>query len=354
MTLQEISMVDFQVQIADLYKGVSKVLPLLSSAEAVTNESTPHDVVFQVDNVRLLRYKSNTKSKYKIPVLIVYAFINRPYILDLENKSMIKNLVDNGFDIYLLDWGTPDVKERSMTMSDYLSTYLDKCVDVVREISESRKITLFGFCMGGTLSTIYTTMHMEKVKNLITLAPPIDCSKDTTVFAAISKFLDADRIVDTLGNIPPFIQYQFFMMLKPFKHFVGRYYEISQRTTDGDYMKDALRLEKWLWDTAPLPGEVFRQWIKDLYQKNLLVHNRLRIGQTTIDLQKIDIPLLNIIAEFDHLVSPDSSLALNHLVSSKDNTPMTFPAGHIGLCASTYAQKEVWPKITQWLGVRSK
>jgi len=355
MTLQqETNPLDHQMQMADLYMGISKVLPLLSSVNEVTNETTPHDVVFQVDKVRLLRYKSNTASKYKVPVLIVYAFINRPYILDLENKSMIKNLVDNGFDVYLLDWGTPDAEESTLTIDDYLKRYLDKCVDTVRKISNSKKITLFGFCMGGTFSTIYTVMHKEKVKNLITLAPPIDCSKDTTVFGAISKFLDVDNIVDTLGNIPSSMQYQFFMMLKPFKHFVGKYYEISQRTADNDYMKDSLRLEKWLWDTAPLPGEVFRQWVKDLYQKNLLVHNGLKIGQTTIELQKIDIPLLNIVAEFDHLVSPESSLALNKLVSSKDNTPMSFPAGHIGLCASSYAQREVWPKLIQWLEVRSQ
>lgn len=353
MTLQEPNPLDLQLQVMDLYTNIFKVLPFLSSINEVTNQSTPHDVVFQVDKIRLLRYKSDTMLKYKVPVLIVYAFINRPYILDLENKSMIKNLVDNGFDVYLLDWGTPDTEESTLTIDDYLRKYIDKCVDRVREVSNSGKITLFGFCMGGTFSTIYTVMHKDKVENLITLAPPIDCSKDTTVFGAISKFLDADNIVDTLGNIPPSIQYQFFMMLKPFKHFVGKYYEISQRISDNDYMKDTLRLEKWLWDTAPLPGEVFRQWVKDLYQKNLFIHNELKIGQTTIDLQKIDIPLLNIVAEFDHLVSPESSLALNKLVSSKDNTPMLFPAGHIGLCASTYAQKEVWPKIIHWLGERS-
>jgi polyhydroxyalkanoate synthase len=351
--IQEPDPVDIHMNMINFYANIYKMIPVLSSLSEVTNEATPHDIVLQVGKVRLLRYRSDNPSKYKVPVLVVYALINRPYILDLQNKSMIKSILDAGFDVYLLDWGSPDVEESTLTIDDYLKQYLDKCVDAVRRISNSEKVTLFGYCMGGTFSAIYATLYQEKVKNLITLAPPVDCSKDTTVFGSVSKFLDADVIVDTLGNIPPALQYQFFMMLKPFKHFLGKYYEVSQRITDNSYIEDFQRVEKWLWDTAPLPGEVFRQWIKDIYQKNLFAKNRLQIGSSIINLQKIDIPLLNIVAEHDHLVTPESSLALNRLVSSKDNTPMSFPTGHVGLCASTFAQKEVWPKIIKWLENRS-
>lgn len=353
-TIQEESNpINIQMKMIDFYAGIYKIIPVLSSLNDVTNESTPHDVVLQVGKVRLLRYRSDVPLKHKVPVLVVYALINRSYILDLQNKSMIRSILEAGFDVYLLDWGSPGVDESALTIYDYLRLYLDRCVDAVRKMSESEKVTLFGYCMGGTFSVIYTVLRQEKVENLITLAPPIDCSNDTTVFGSISRFLDADLIVDTLGNIPPALQYQLFMMLKPFKHFLGKYYEVSQRTSDSSYVKDFLRVEKWLWDTAPLPGEVFRQWVKDIYQKNLLAKNSLQIGPDVINLQKIDIPLLNIVAEYDHLVTPESSLALNHLVSSNDNTPMSFPTGHVGLCASTFAQREVWPKIIKWLEERS-
>lgn len=351
--LDETNPVDIQIKMMDFYASLSKMIPVLSSLEEITNEVTSHDVILQIDKIRLLRYRSDNQSKHKVPVLVVYALINRPYILDLQNKSMIKSLLTAGFDVYLLDWSTPDIEESTLTIDDYLKRYLDKCVDMVRSMSKSEKITLFGYCMGGTFSTIYTTLHKEKVKNLITLAPPVDCSKDTTVFGSISKFLDVDTVVDTLGNIPPAFQYQFFMMLKPFKHFLGKYHEISQKISDNKDVKDFLRVEKWLWDTAPLPGEVFRQWVKDFYQKNLFAQNMLQIGPNVIDLRKIDVPLLNIVAEHDHLVTPESSLALNNLISSSDNTFMSFPTGHVGLCASTFAQKEVWPKIIHWLGERS-
>ncbi|MDE1828790.1 MAG: class III poly(R)-hydroxyalkanoic acid synthase subunit PhaC [Thaumarchaeota archaeon] len=352
-TVQELDPFNIPLKMIDFYTGISKIFPALSSLNEVTIEATPHEIVLQVGKVRLLRYTSSNLPKHKVPVLVVYALINRPYILDMQSKSMIKSILDAGFDVYLLDWGMPDVDESTLTIHDYLRLYLDKCVDTVRIMSKSEKVTLFGYCMGGTFSAIYTAQNQEKIKNLVTLAPPIDCSKDTTVFGSISKFLDADLIVDTLGNIPPILQYLFFMMLKPFKHFLGKYYDVSQRISDDVYVKDFLRVEKWLWDTAPLPGEVFRQWIKEIYQKNLLAENKLQIGGQVINLQKINVPLLNIVAEYDHLVTPESSLALNGFVSSNDNTKMSFATGHVGLCASAFAQKDVWPKIAKWLEERS-
>ncbi len=346
------NLVDFQHQMLDLYMGSLKVMPMLSNLHEIVIENTPYDVVFELDKIKLLRYRSTNPRSHKTPLLIVYALINRHYILDLENLSAIRSLLNEGFDIYLIDWGTPDAEDYKLTINDYVNRYMDNCVDIVRKLSNIEKISLFGYCMGGTFSAIYTTMHTEKVKNLITLAPPIDCSKETTVFGAISKFLDVDNMVDTLGNIPSSFQHLFFTMLKPFKHYVQRYYEVSQRIDDKVYLENFMRLEKWLWDTVPLPGEVFRQWIKDIYQKNLLVQNKLQVGGQTIDLRKIDVPLLNIVADLDHLVSPESSKALNQLVSSKDNTNIAFPTGHVGLCASTFALKEVWPKVAQWLVAR--
>lgn len=347
------NLIDFQNQMLDLYSGSLKALSKLSSLDEVAIKSTPFDVVFEIDKIKILHYKSSIPKKHRTPLLIVYALINRHYILDMEENSAIKSLLDDGFDIYLIDWGTPDVNDCKLSINDYANKYVDKCVDVVRKLSNTEKISLFGYCMGGTFSAIYATLHPEKVKNLITLAPPIDASKDTTVFGSTAKFLDVDSIVNTLGNIPPTFQHLFFTMLKPFKHYIGKYYEVSQRIDDSAYLANFMKLEKWLWDTAPLPGEVFRQWVKDIYQKNLLTQNKLQVGNQIIDLRKIQMPFLNIVAEFDHLVSPESSSALNQLVSSKDNTLLSFPTGHVSLCASKFALKEVWPKMTKWLEVRS-
>jgi polyhydroxyalkanoate synthase len=113
-------------------------------------------------------------------------------------------------------------------------------------------------------------------------------------------------------------------------------------------------MEKWLYDTPVIAGETFKQWIEDIYQKNLLVKNEMKIGEDLIDLSKISIPVLNIIAEEDHLVSPQCSVALNDVVSSADKRLMHFHTGHVGLIASSYSQNNVLPKVGQWLRVRSQ
>lgn len=347
------NLMEVQKRMFNIYLQSLKVLPLLSSLNEVPVKLTPNKVIHQEDGLKLIHYKSTAKRVHKTPLLIVYALINRHYILDVENKSAVKNLLDQGFDVYMIDWGTLANSRQKLTIDDCVNGYIDRCVDIVRNTSNQDRISLLGYCMGGTFSSIYTTLHKEKVKNLLTLAPPIDCSKDTTIFASIARFLDVDMIVDTLGNIPPSLQYLFFMMLKPFKHYMQRYSDVAKRINDKNLIDNFMILEKWLWDTPPIPGEVFRQWVKDIYQKNLLIENRLIIGKNVIDLNNIDIPLLNILAESDHLVSPQSSKALNNAVSSKDKTLMIFPTGHIGLCASTYSQKEVWPRVGQWLIDRS-
>ena len=342
-----------QQQMLELYMGALRAMRVLPSMQEVDNKFTPHDIVYEDGSVKLLHYRATAKRLHPTPLLIVYALVNRHYILDVENRSVIRNLLNQGFDIYLIDWGTPAKNGRMLTIDDYVNGYMDRCVDVVRKLSGIDKISLFGYCMGGTFSAIYAAVHTEKVRNLITLAPAIDCSKDTTVFGSLARFLDIDNFVDTMGNVPPAFQYLFFLMLKPFKHYVEKYNELAERIEDDVFVENFVKLEKWLWDTPPIPGEVFRQWVKDFYQGNLLFQNRFKVGEEIVDLRKIDIPLLNIIAESDHLVSPESSKALNYVVSSKDKTLMLFPTGHIGLCASAYSQNNVWPKVGEWLMERS-
>ncbi|MBI4229093.1 MAG: class III poly(R)-hydroxyalkanoic acid synthase subunit PhaC, partial [Deltaproteobacteria bacterium] len=113
-------------------------------------------------------------------------------------------------------------------------------------------------------------------------------------------------------------------------------------------------MEKWLNDNIPVPGEVFREFIKYCYQENLLVENKLRINGKIVDLSKIMCSVLNLIAEHDHLVAPASSKAFNDLISSKDKEAIIYPTGHIGMSVSSKSLRDLWPKVADWLIARSK
>jgi polyhydroxyalkanoate synthase len=287
------------------------------------------------------------------PILVVYALVNKSYVLDLQpNKSWIRHLLAQGFDIYLLDWKSPTRMDKYVSFDDYVNSYIDDCVEIVQNNNSTDKITLHGYCMGSSMSAMYTSLHQEKIKNLVTIAPVIDTSKDTTVIANISRQMDIDKLVSTIGNLPPEKLYEVYSILKPFKQGVNKYFNLVENIDNESFVQNFLRIEKWLYDTPPIAGETIKQWINDIYKNNMLFKNQFKLGKALVDLKKINVPLLNIVAEEDHLVSPECSVPLNEVVSSEDRRLIRFHTGHVGLIASSYSQNNVLPKVGQWLKTR--
>jgi polyhydroxyalkanoate synthase len=285
---------------------------------------------------------------------VVYALVNRSYVLDLQpNKSWIRHLLTQGFDVYLLDWKSPTRMDKYVSFDDYVNSYIDDCVEIVQNNNSADKITLHGYCMGSSMSAMYTALHQEKIKNLVTIAPVIDTSKDTTVIANISRQMDIDKLVSSIGNLPPEKLYEVYSILKPFKQGVNKYFNLIENIDNESFVQNFLRIEKWLYDTPPIAGETIKQWINDIYKKNLLFKNQLKLGKAKVDLKEINVPLLNIVAEEDHLVAPECSVPLNEVVSSEDRRLIRFHTGHVGLIASSYSQNNVLPKVGQWLKTRS-
>jgi polyhydroxyalkanoate synthase len=113
-----------------------------------------------------------------------------------------------------------------------------------------------------------------------------------------------------------------------------------------------MRMEKWIFDSPDQAGETFRQFIKDFFQQNKLMKGEVEIGDNTVDLKKVTMPVLNVYAEQDHLVPPDASKALKGCVGTKDYSELSFPGGHIGIYVSGKAQKTIPPAIGEWLDKR--
>ena len=334
---------------------LDKTRYILHTAGDIEVGNTPHEILDETKAYTLLHYRPLVSKTAKTPLLVVYALINKSYILDLQpDKSWIGNLLRQGFDIYLLDWKTPTNIDKYVSFDDYVNYYIDDCIELVKKKNSVDKVTLHGYCMGATMCVIYTTLHQEKIRNLATIEPVIDAEKDRTVLSNFSRHLDIDKMFDSVGNLPPEQLYACYLALKPFKQGVNKYFNLVQNIDNEHFVENFLRIEKWLYDTPPIAGETIKQWIKDIYQKNLLINNELKVGNYIIDLSKIKIPVLNIVAEEDHLVSPECSAPLNDAISSTDKRLMRFHTGHVGLIASTYSQNNVLPKVGQWLKIRSQ
>ncbi len=320
----------------------------------ISSGVTPKTVIHQEDKLTLFRFNPPAdKVQNKVPLLIVYALVNRPYMTDIqENRSTVKALMDAGQDVYLVDWGYPDRADRYLTLDDYINGYLDRCVDVICERHRVPKINILGICQGGTFSLCYSALHPDKVKNLVTMVTPVDFQTPDNMLSHWVQQIDADLVVDTLGNVPGEMLNWTFLNLKPYQLMGQKYLGLLDTLDDPEALKNFLRMEKWIFDSPDQAGEAFRQFIKDFYQQNKLLKGGLEIGEP-VSLKDITMPVLNVFAEQDHLVPPDASRAMRGKLGTKDYTELSFPGGHIGIYVSGKAQKTVPPAIGKWLDERS-
>ncbi len=351
--------------IEDTRRFVKGIEILLEHPDEITVATTPHEVVYTEDKMKLMHYIPTVERPYPVPVFIIYACVNRYYILDLQpEKSVVRKLLDEGLDVYIIDWGYPSGSDRYLTLNDYVEGYINNAVDKIRELSGSDNVTLFGVCQGGTVSAMYATLHPEKVKNLVTLVTPINFDTDKGLLHIWAKALDVDRVVDYYGIVPGDLLNIGFLLTDPFRllidKYVGMFERLECKTGDKEcqrrneeIIKNFLRMEKWIFDSPGQAGESYRQFIKDLYQKNLLIKNEMMLDGKRIDLRKITMPLLNVMAETDHLVPNEASLPLADAVSSEDKETLVFPTGHIGIFVGSKSQREVVPRIAEWLKPRS-
>ena len=315
---------------------------------------TDREEVWRDGKVVLYRFIGEQAPTAKVPLLIAYALVNRPYMVDLQSdRSLVKGLLARGEDVYIIDWGYPDRSDRFLMLDDYINRFIGGAVDHLRASSGRDSINLLGICQGGAFSLCFASLHPEKIKNLITMVTPVDFHTPDNMLSNWTQDMDVDLMVDTVGNVPADMMNSSYLMLKPFRLHLQKYVGLIDILDDKAAIEDFLRMEKWIFDSPDLAGEAFRQFIKQFYQGNGFVNGGIEIDGEPVDLGYVDMPILNIFAEQDHLVPPDASRALRDLAGTRDYTELSFKGGHIGIYVSSRA-KQVPDTIHEWLGKRSR
>lgn len=315
---------------------------------------TPYEVVYTKGQMRLLHYMPERR-KYNTPILFIYSLINRWYILDfLPGRSLIDFMVKQGFDVYAIDWGTPGPDERKLGWDDVANVLIKNAVKWTMRKSGAKDVTMYGYCMGGTMALAYATLHPEGLRNFVAQATPVDFSEGGmfTAWTAPHRF-DVDALVDAHGNVPIPLMETGFSSMAPVQR-MTKWLEVFRKIEDKEFVMTFVGMEHWAADNVEFPGEIYRQYIKDCYQQNNFCNARMKIGGRTVDLANIVCPVLSILAENDPIAPPKSSEILNARVGSSDKEIMRFPVGHIGLSTSSKGPKLIWPKVAQWIGQRSE
>jgi polyhydroxyalkanoate synthase len=345
---------NFVRELGDVSINLIKGSEILTGLDGIDVGTAPKKLVYQEDKLELYHYTQEGEVTCSVPILIVYALVNRQYMLDLQpDRSIVRNLLQHGMDVYIIDWGYPTKADMYLTLDDYINGYLNACVDLVRKRSGKDKINLMGICQGGTFCGIYSALYPEKVKNLVTLVAPFDFSTNDGLLFRWSKDMNVDAVVDAYRIIPGDFLNAGYLMLMPFTLNIRKYVDMLDLIEDKDKILNFLRMEKWIFDSPGQAGECLRQFIKDCYQENKLVKGELKVGDKVVNLGNITMPLLNIYASADHLVPPSATKPLNDLVGSTDKSLYEFKGGHIGVFVGSKSQKELAPAISQWLHERN-
>jgi len=316
---------------------------------------SPRDVVWTHRASTLYRYRSDRRS-HPVPLLLVFALINRPEVFDLRpGCSLVEHLLGEGFDVFLLDWGVPGEEDGDQGLDHYVCDVLPWAMrETVRACGE-QKLTLMGWCMGGTLCAMHAALEPGgRARNLVLLTTPVSTEGSLYRRWIGDAALDVDGIAQRTPLIPGAGIDAANRLMKPVANLWTTYRRLWDDVLDGRLDRDAhSSMARWVADNPPFPARAFAEWAGSMYRDDALVRGELRLRGRRVDLRHIEQPLLVVTARADHIAPPGGTVPLLVLVGSEDVTHLDRPGGHIGLVAGSRARHELWPELCDWLAERS-
>ena len=343
---------------------------------------TPREVVWTNGKARLYRYQGAPgadATRRAVPLLLVYGFVLKPYVLDLvPGNGLVEYLVGQGFDVYLLDFGVSGHEDAGLSLEDLVLDYLPDAVEKVLATSGAAEVGMLGQSQGGTLCAMYAALFPDgPLKNLVLLSAPTDFAPRapdafglwTHATRHSAAFFDPAIVPRLIGNLPTDLASQVInsaasfqaagvdMAAWPFGHPFGlhgaavrRARELAERDVS---MRSWLAVSRWVDDAAPFPGETFRAWVGDLYQRNALAKGHMELRGRRVGLSNIRCALLNVSGKWDYVVPPCQTRATTRLASSPDQEAVALNAGHVGMLVGPAAVRSLWPRLEAWLAPRS-
>lgn len=340
------------VEMAEFGRRLTTAAATLATIDAGGEGCTPRAAVHRDGHAVLWRYRPQTAAGFA-PLVICYALVNRPYMLDLQpDRSLIRGLLARGLDVYLLDWGYPGREDRGTTLEDYVVRQLGGGIDHVRAAHGVESVNLLGVCQGGTMSLCHAALFPGRVRNLVTMVTPVDFHTPENLLSKWVRGVDVERLAEVLGNVPGEWLNAAFLALMPFRLTAGKLAGLADLADDPEALANFLRMERWIRDSPDQAGAAFAEFVRRFFQENRLIAGGLAIGGRPVDLKRIECPLFNVYATHDHLVPPSASRALAGLTGSRDYSTLEFDGGHIGIYVSKSAQELLPAAIAQWLAGR--
>jgi polyhydroxyalkanoate synthase len=344
-------------ELEKIAKNVRKFNELVTTDAKIAQ--TPKKLVWALNKAKLYHYIPVVpqEKRHKMPLLLVFAIMNRPYVLDLRpGHSFVEYMLRHGFDLYLLDWGSPGPEDQKLKFDDYALEYLPRVIRKLKSFSGSEQFSMLGWCLGALISTLYAALRPEDgLVNLILLTAPLDFSDKTAggfIRWTSDKAFKADKLVDAYGNVPGEIIDYGAKALKPVENFIGSYLKLWDNITNPKVVEAWHAMNTWVRENIPMAGGAYRQLINEFYKENRLMEGTLVLRGERVDLSQLKANVLNVIAEADHITPPCQSEGLMDRIGSRDKEVFRVHGGHIGIMAGSGAEKTTWPHVESWLAAR--
>lgn len=256
---------------------------------------TPGDVVFENQLFQLIQYHPQTATVASHPILLIPAFVNRYYILDLTpESSLVQWLVQSGHTVFLVSWVNPSESLRAYDMTHYV---LDGCVQAMDQLARmcpKQPVQVMGYCAGGVLAAIMTAWmsargEADRISSLSLLTTLLDYQNPGPLgrFVTEQTVEHVESVMAETGYLPAAITLRTFASLRPHDLLVGRAinsYVLGQRAKP-------FPLFHWLGDGTRIPAAMVSWILNTLYRQNALVHtNPLMLAGQPIELASIQVP----------------------------------------------------------------
>ena len=340
-------------EIQELNQKVAAGVDTLTHLKQLDVGLTPRQAVYKEHLVTLYRYTPCVEQRAPTPLLLFGGLFNRPYLFDLQpDRSFIRGLLEQGIDVYVIDWGSPERSDRFLDCNDYINGFLRRCVRFITTREHLSEINLMGFSLGGVFALAFAALYPERVRNLILANTPVDFHQSGIRLSHLLEHVQVDKLVESYGNVPGDLSASFFITINPFRTISKKLLNFIDHLDEREETLFFLRMNKWIYDCPDLPGETFRNLVEQLFQRNQLRNNEWLLGEQRVDLKKITMPILNIHALQDPLFPPESSQCLVKATDSADYTPLSPSSGHTGLFVTRKPDQIIPPQIARWLLAR--
>ena len=321
------------------------LVDVLFGTRRATVGASPADVVWQQERSVLYRFRGSRTRP--VPILIVHSLISKPWILDLTpERSLIRALTEEGFDVFLLDWGEFERGDAGYGLSHFAQVVMGAEREVLKASGRSQ-LELVGYCLGGTLSLARVAARShDHIRSLTLIAAPVDLATPTPLQTILThRLLKPVFFLNGSSSVPGELVRESFHLLRP--QAVRTVITLVKRRRDREFRNNYAALARWVWEHRVLPGTLFFDLV-DLFRTNALFESRLEVAGELARLGDVKIPVGVFVAERDHIVPSGSSHAITSIGGLKVEL-FSAPSGHVSMVCGSHARESTWPRLIEWL-----